>query len=72
MEVRYDGGLSRRGLDPPRQLARKPLSTLDHSVIELPQCLRLDLADALARHRELLADFLQRVVAVHADAKTHA
>src|SRR5256885_9343736 len=27
---------------------------------------------AFARHRELLADFLQRVVGVHADAKAHA
>jgi hypothetical protein len=32
----------------------------------------LDLADALARHRELLANVLQRVVSVHADAKAHA
>ena len=29
MEVRYGGGLSRRGLDPPRQLSRKLLSILD-------------------------------------------
>jgi hypothetical protein len=28
---------------------------------------RLDLADTLARQRELLANFLQRVVSVHAD-----
>src|SRR5262245_51115108 len=41
-------------------------------MLELAQGLRLDLADALARHRELLADFLQRVVGVHADAKAHA
>src|SRR3546814_4990702 len=31
----------------------------------------LDLPDALARHRELLAHFLQRVIGVHADAKAH-
>src|SRR5688572_2666943 len=41
-------------------------------VLQLPQRLRLDLADALARHRELLADLLERVVGVHADAEAHA
>ena len=34
-------------------------------MLELPERLRLDLADALARDVELLADFLQRVVGVH-------
>src|SRR6266446_6033857 len=41
-------------------------------VLELAQRLGLDLADALARHRELLADLFQRVVLVHADAEAHA
>src|SRR5215831_523352 len=41
-------------------------------VLELAQRFRLDLADALARHRELLADLLQGVVGVHADAEAHA
>ena len=41
-------------------------------MLQFPQRLRLDLADAFARHRELLADFLQRVVGVHADAEAHA
>src|SRR6185436_20976822 len=41
-------------------------------VLQLAQRLRLDLADALARHRELLADLLQRVIGVHADAEAHA
>src|SRR6478735_556171 len=41
-------------------------------VLELAQRLRLDLADAFARHAELLADFLQRMVGVHADAEAHA
>src|SRR5215470_4142203 len=40
-------------------------------VLELAQRLGLDLADALARHRELLADLFQRVVFVHADAEAH-
>ena len=31
-----------------------------------------DLADALAGDTELLADFFERVVGVHADAETHA
>ena len=41
-------------------------------VLELAQRLGLDLADALARHRELQADLFQRVVGVHADAEAHA
>ena len=41
-------------------------------MLELAQRLGLDLPDALARHRELLADFLKRVVGVHADAEAHA
>ena len=41
-------------------------------VLQLPQRLGLDLADALARHRELLTDLFQRVVGVHADAEAHA
>src|ERR1700723_1912428 len=41
-------------------------------MLQLAQRLRLDLTNALSRHRELLADFLQRVVGVHADAKAHA
>ena len=41
-------------------------------MLQLPQRLRLDLPNALARHRELLAHFLERVVGVHADAEAHA
>jgi hypothetical protein len=41
-------------------------------MLQLAQRLGLDLADALAGHRELLADFLQRVIGVHADAEAHA
>ena len=41
-------------------------------VPELTQRLGLDLADALARHIELLADFLEGVVGIHVDAKAHA
>src|SRR6185312_15220429 len=41
-------------------------------VLELPERLGFDLADALARHRELLAHFFERVVGVHADAEAHA
>src|SRR5712692_9139937 len=40
-------------------------------MLELAQRLGLDLANALAGHRELLADLLQRVVGVHADAEAH-
>src|SRR5436190_10248400 len=41
-------------------------------MLELAQRLGLDLADALTRDRELLADLFQRVVGVHADAEAHA
>jgi len=41
-------------------------------VFELSQCLGLDLSNSFARHRKLLADLLQCVVAVDADAKAHA
>ena len=41
-------------------------------MLQLAQGLGLDLADALAGHAELLADLLQRVVGVHADAEAHA
>src|SRR5208282_2538282 len=41
-------------------------------MLEFPQRPGFDLADALARQGELLADFLQRVVGVHADAEAHA
>jgi len=41
-------------------------------VLQLSQRLGFDLPDSLARHRELLADLLQRVVLVHADAESHA
>src|SRR5579863_301245 len=54
------------GVEEAAQLARAA------RVLELAQRLRLDLADALARHRELLADLLQRVVGVHANAEAHA
>src|SRR5262249_54434263 len=40
--------------------------------MQLPSRLGLDLADALARHREPLADLFQRVVLVNADAEAHA
>src|SRR5690606_41396319 len=41
-------------------------------VLELPERLRLDLADTLAGDRELLANLFERVVGVHADAEAHA
>src|SRR5665213_17325 len=41
-------------------------------VLKLAQGLGLALPDALAGHRELLADLLERVVGVHADAEAHA
>src|SRR6185437_2832995 len=41
-------------------------------MLELPQRFGLDLANALARHRELLTDLFEGVVGVHADAEAHA
>src|SRR6185437_7734198 len=41
-------------------------------MLELAQRLRLDLPDALAGDGELLADLLERMVGVHADAEAHA
>src|SRR5215210_764720 len=54
------------GIEEAAQLARAA------RVLQLAQCLRLDLADALARYRELLPDLFERVVGVHADAEAHA
>src|SRR6266404_9815411 len=64
-----------------RERCRRPASSIIEEaperpgparMLELTQCLGLDLADAFARQRELLADLLQRVVLVHADAEAHA
>src|SRR6058998_147600 len=38
---------------------------------QFPQCLRLDLTDALPRHVELFTHFFQRVVGVHVDTEPH-
>ena len=40
-------------------------------MLQLAQGLCLDLANTLAGNAELLANFLERVIGVHADAKTH-
>ena len=40
-------------------------------MLELADCLGLDLSNPLARHRKLLAYFLQRVVAIHTETKAH-
>jgi hypothetical protein len=50
-------------------LSRKLLRSLDRDgSFNFRNALALDLANALARHRELLADLLQRIVAVRPDA----
>ena len=46
--------------------------TAARGVFEFSQRLRLDLTNAFALHRELLADFFERVVGVHAYAEAHA
>ena len=40
-------------------------------MLQLTQSLRLNLPDPLARHRELLADFLERVIREHPNAEAH-
>src|SRR6202011_565452 len=59
--------------DPMRSsiVEEKPESPRPARVLQLPQRLRLDLPDALARHRELLANLFQSVVFVHPDAEAH-
>ena len=52
------------------QEAFQPFRT--RRVAQLSQRFRLDLAYALARHVELLADFLERVIGIHLDAEAHA
>src|SRR5712692_1779402 len=56
----------------PSMLQEAPQHLRARRMLELAQRLRLDLADALARHRELQADLLERMVAVETDAETHA
>src|SRR5260370_42643308 len=41
-------------------------------MLQLPQRLGFDLPNTLSGHRELLADFFQGVVGVHADTEAHA
>jgi hypothetical protein len=41
-------------------------------VLQLAERLCFNLANTFAGHAELLADFFERVVGVHADAKAHA
>src|SRR2546423_6242872 len=65
-------GLSWRGSNSALALEEASQLLGARRVAELAQRLRLDLADALARDVELLADFLERVVGVHLDAEAHA
>src|SRR5215213_2114344 len=57
---------NRSGIEKAAQFARAA------RVLQLAQRLRLDLADALAGHRELLPDLFERVIGIHADAEAHA
>ena len=41
-------------------------------MLEFAQRFRLNLTNTFPRHGELLADFFQRVVGVHANAEAHA
>ncbi len=46
--------------------------TRARGVLQLAEGFGFDLADAFAGYAELLANFFQRVVGVHADTKAHA
>src|SRR5947209_13811520 len=48
-----------------------PQLTAPARMLQLAQRLGLDLADSFAGDGELLPDFFQRVVGVHADAEAH-
>src|SRR6185295_5327757 len=70
------GRLSRPDLStsvrlPARALQEGPQALAARGVAQLAQRLALDLADALARHREGLADFFQGVLATVAYAEAH-
>ena len=41
-------------------------------MLQFPQRLCLDLPNPLSRHRELVPDFLERVIGAHADTDAHA
>src|SRR5690606_18161715 len=53
-------------------LDERPQLLAPRRMPQLPQRLRLDLADALARDLEVLTDLFERVVALLADAEAHA
>src|SRR6267142_7099003 len=53
-------------------IEERPQLPRPRRMLQLAQRLRLDLTDTFARHAELLADFFQRVIRVHADAEAHA
>src|SRR5262245_36888356 len=50
-------------------LDERPEIAATQRVAQLPERLGLDLADALARHLEALADLFERVLALFADAE---
>src|SRR6266699_1630807 len=52
-------------------LEERPELTRAGRMTQLPQRLRFDLPDALARDREALSDLLERVLAAFADAEPH-
>ncbi len=70
---RFHSGLSKiTTLQLSSAIQEAPQLAAPARVLQLAQCLGLDLANTLAGHRELLADFFQRMVCVHADAEAHA
>src|SRR5665213_1211489 len=58
-------------LIPQRRFQKRPQPMAPARVPQFPQRLCLDLPDALARHREALADLFERVFAAVLQAETH-
>src|SRR5713101_9191619 len=70
---RLVGNMARPRLDPRRSVVTEaPKRPAPRRMLQLAQGLSLDLADAFAGDRELLADLFERMVGVHADAEAHA
>src|SRR2546422_5231285 len=53
-------------------IEERPQLPRPRRMLQLAQRLRFDLTNTFAGHAELLADFFERMIRVHADAEAHA
>src|SRR4029077_10275586 len=70
--ISFDDGISRPAAGRASDVKKAAQAAGPARVRKFSQRFSLDLADALAGDREPLADLLQRVIGVHADAEAHA